>query len=348
MSLTLVGGVLFFLRAWQQPVQLAAPVLASALASDAAARPAPVMVLAVLGALGVGMYFLVIVPWRGHLACARGNAMQSQDLAQALKDFEQAVALDPSWDIYWTRLARAHQGMAARTLDAAQRKQWLLRARAGWDHLTVHTPQNGFHHDNRGVCLALLCQQGLADPDEVFAAFATGIRLDPTNPLFYADAADAALRLGRNQEAWDLASAGLQQNARYGPLHAQIGYLSLQQGKDAMAAKSLEFSLASIWDEHEDWKKAAQANLIVAYHRTGNYQKLEPLAEQFLLKNPEIVEIRVLLAQAQEQRGNVAAACGNYLWVLHQCPGHRLALEGCQRLHVQVPVVPVALEKTRP
>jgi O-antigen ligase/tetratricopeptide (TPR) repeat protein len=300
-------------------------------------------VVAIAGA-GGAMIFLVVLPWLAHVACARGDLLIANDPDLAIGDLEQAVALDPWWDIYWTTLARARHWEAAKTAGRPERHAHLRGAQAVWQYLTRHNPLNAAHHDNLGQCSALLCQEGLVQPAEVFASFEDAIRLDPSNPLYYADAADAALRLGRLEKAWDFAWSGARDHFQCGPLYGQIGYLLLEKNMVPDALSYLEESLAGFWDEHEDWKQAAEANLIAAYHRTHDFQKLEKLASRFLQSSPRTAAIRVLLADAQEKQGNLQGAFGNYCLVLEEAPGHRLAREGYERLRA-AQLMPVSRKK---
>jgi tetratricopeptide (TPR) repeat protein len=258
-----------------------------------------------VASVAIAMARLVIVPWLAHQACSRADQTLADNSATALADYEQAVRLDPHWDVYWSKLAGARQWAALRTTDRAERQALLQAAEAAWERLVQQNPLCGAHHDNRGRCLALLCQEGLCQPHAVFAAFEKALSHDPSNPLFHADAADAALRLGDRDKAWDFASAGVKDQFQCGPLYGQIGYLFLQRHVLDEAVRYLEEALAGFWDGHEDWRQAAQANLIVAYHHAHEYQKLERLASHFLEARPDMPVIRALLADAREKLGRV-------------------------------------------
>jgi O-antigen ligase/tetratricopeptide (TPR) repeat protein len=288
--------------------------------------------LMAIAAVALAMIFLVVLPWMAAVACARGDSRIANDLGLATKGFEQAIALDPRWDIYWTKLARTRHWAAATAASKTERQAFLRDAQNVWEHLIKHNGLDAAHHDNHGQCLALLAQEGLVQPDEVFASFEEALHLDPSNPLYHADAADAALRLGRLDKAWDFAWRGAREQFQCGPLYGQIGYLFLEKNMLPDAIFYLEESLAGFWDEHEDWKRAAEANLIVAYHRTGDFQKLEKLAIGFLGTNPNMTTIRALLADAQEKQGNLENAYANYCLVLQHAPADRLAREGYERL----------------
>jgi O-antigen ligase/tetratricopeptide (TPR) repeat protein len=294
--------------------------------------------LGAIAVAAVASIFLVILPWLAHITCARGDSRIAHDPGLALTDFEQAIALDPWWDIYWTKLAHARHLAAAKAASKTERQALLRDAQTVWEHLIRHNRLDAAHHDNHGQCLALLAQEGLVQPEEVFASFEEGIRLDPSNPLYYADAADASLRLGRLDKAWDFAWRGARDQFQCGPLYGQIGYLFLERNMLPDAVSYLEESLVGFWDEHENWKQAAEANLIAAYHRTHDFQKLEKLAVRFLQTSPRMAPIRALLADAQEQQGDIQNAMRNYRLVLEQAPEHRLAREAYERLRTVQPM----------
>ena len=258
----LAACVLFFLRIWAPPI----PAARTVPNAGAVVTPNRWIAVAVLGVVGAGMVFLVILPWLGHRACADSELFLASDPKRARQCLDKAVWLDPSCEIYWTKLAFVHRMLADQATNADERNARLRDARTIWDQLILRSPRNGSYHGNRGVCLALQCQQGLAPSEDVFRSFEIALRLEPANPLFHADAADAALRLGQNDLAWRYAQAGLQKNARYGPLYAQVGYLCLQRGEFAEAIKQLDKSLISYWEEHDDRKKAAEANRAVAHY----------------------------------------------------------------------------------
>lgn len=348
---TICGTTAVMLRLWpasKQPESNGTGTFADSLATLSRGR---IVEWLAVGAGAVGLVFLVVLPWYAHMLCARGNMALEHDIDRALVYFHDAVAMDPSWDIYWVHLAQAYQSRGGQAKDPAERRAYLGRARAAWELLAARCPVYGFHHDNLGICRSLQCQDGVGTPDEVFAAFDTAIRLDPTNVLIYADAADAALRLGRRDQAWDYAQTGFRSQGKdthYGPLDSQLGHVFLERGAPYLAMLHLKKALVGHWNTREEWRDTARANLVLALYRLRRFTDLMEVATEFLADHPGASAIRIMLAEAQERWGLADAAYRNYRYVLEQLPQHRLARAGCERLRGAVSHQPVSAERNLP
>ena len=300
------------------------------------------------GASGVvvaSLLFLVVLPWVANVACAKGDALMADDPIQAKEHIELALSLDPAWDLYWIKLAHVTQQAGARATHKHERTEHYQQALKIWEHLAKRNPRTGLFHNHRGVCLAHLHREGLASATEVMAPFEMALQCDPSNPIFCADAADAAIRTGRTDVAWEYANRGLACSFRYAPLFGQVGYLCLLANNPGHAAHSLDQAAASNWDGHKDWEGAARANQIVAHSLLGNHAKVESLSSALLKDHPRLLDIRAFLAEAQEKQGKLRDAFDNYCRILAITPSHRRALEGRDRLGAAEHIRPVSWKK---
>jgi tetratricopeptide (TPR) repeat protein len=249
----------------------------------------------------------------------------NQDTGEAVARYEQAVALDPDNELYWTRLASAAQLAAQRSSDADEREHFLARAKQAFEHALELVPANAYNHNNLGRLLGEFGGRDIASPDRAYHEFELALGMDPRNAYFLSDAAQTAITHGDLPKAADYAGRAEDLYPDFALARAQLGYIALMQGRGAEAVRLLRRALACDWHGDEHAQLTAVAALAAGLLMTGQYLEAWGLAQQVSERLPDWVQPRLTVAQTLEHLGRRAQAIEAYKQVLARDPGHAVA-----------------------
>jgi O-antigen ligase/tetratricopeptide (TPR) repeat protein len=289
---------------------------------------APTVRLAQVGVwAGAAVIALVAVvrPWQADHRCWQSDRFLGQDPGMALQCLEEAVALDSTKELFWTRLGCAAQAGGLATPDAAEQEQLLGRAREAFERSVALVPANSYNHANLGRLLGELARRGRAEPAQAFAELETALTLDATNVYFYADAAKVALGLGEWARARGYALRGVELYPRFAPIRALLGCVALLEQQNQEAAGLLDEALRSDWHGDDSSYTIATANLAAALVRLRRYDEALTWARVTLERDPESINGHLHLGNALEMLGRKQEAIGEYRYILARCPDHQSA-----------------------
>jgi tetratricopeptide (TPR) repeat protein len=275
-------------------------------------------------------YFLVAKPYLAACISQRGDQLCRADLVRALECHERAVRLDPGRDFLWNKLGTCALMAAESCPVASRRHDLLIRAREASKEACRLVPASSENHANRARILYVLAREGLAFGQDVLDAYDTALALDPENTLYLADAAGAAVGLGRLDRARAYASRGLRIEPDLGILHVNLAAIELARGRHAEAERSLLRSLAGRWHDPSRWDQALLL-LCLTYLDTTRGEPALRLADE-LLQRQDTLPVRCLRARALEKLGRRQEAWNEYQRIVQARPGYAAARAGLARL----------------
>jgi O-antigen ligase/tetratricopeptide (TPR) repeat protein len=275
-------------------------------------------------------YVLVARPYLAGCACHQGEQMRQGDPEGALLCHERAVGLDPGRDVLWGKLGACAAVAAEGCPDASQRRRLLLRGRAAVEQACRLVPTSSENHANRGRVLRALAREGLAQPEELLAAFDRALTLDPENTMYLADAAAAAVGLGMAARAREYIDLGLRIDPDLGMLHTDMAALELAEGHYRQAEQHLDQALAGRWHDSKQFPRA-QALLCLVYLDTERPGQAFHVADDVLARE-ESLPVRCLRARALEKLGRRREAAEEYRRIVQVRPDHALARAALARL----------------
>jgi tetratricopeptide (TPR) repeat protein len=341
LSYTVVGYGVGFVAMAGLLSRLASPRRALASAPENAAAPAapparaailrPALVMLVSLSLAAAWFFSVVQPFRASIAAAAGNTLCRDNPADALPFLEKAVALQPGNDQLWLLLAGGQQAAAHRERSPDRRLKRLHEARATLEHAQALNPRRAAHPLNLAKVRAQLAAAEQAAVEDVWAAFAQALRLDPCNPAVHMEASLAALTLNDANRARQYAEAGLQLDPRFGPLLSQLGYLALRDNKPSEALDLLLRAEEGRWIDRPDWRVASLSNLAAAQSQLGQDATAAYTLSQALTIAPQSQPLRLFRARLLERLGREAEALDEYRRILDLAPDHPLARQAIER-----------------
>jgi O-antigen ligase len=235
-------------------------------------------------------------PFWANVLCYGGEQALATEPARALELLHQAVALDPGRAAYWERLG--YGAKSAADQGQPDRQQLLRQACAALEEASRLVPVDAGIHDNLGRVRAQLVRAGLAAATEVFADFDTALELDPTNALYYVDAADAALALGNSEQAGVYARRAEALYPQFGPPLAQLGYLALAGRRPLEAVHLLDAAVAAQWPDADAACAVAWGNLAAASLQLSRWEEVVQAGREALRRAPQFTEMHNLIAQA--------------------------------------------------
>lgn len=222
----------------------------------------------------------------------RGTALlELERPAEALQQFEAAVALDPSDAEAWTNLAalRGSAGDSRGALEAAE-------------HAVAAAPDEARGHGNLALALASLGRQ-----DEALAAWRTALRLEPD---FFAARAALARGLAASEDldgALEVIRGGPAPPAPdAGPQAMLIGSLEARAGRWPAAARAFEDATRLDPANPDAWN-----NLGIALAQSGRVDDAVAILREGLQRVPGNPRLRSSLARweaAQRDQGGGAAS----------------------------------------
>lgn len=276
---------------------------------------------------------LVARPYQAGVAAGRAERLLATDPAKALEYAEEAVALDPAQEVYWTRLGGAGQAVAEAGAAPDEQRRLLLRARRAFETAAELVPANAYNHANLGAVLRALAEAGAADPGEVFRAYAAALARDPANAYFLRDAATAEIALGDPDRARRHLSEGLTLYPEYGPFHAEMGYLNAAAGRPAEALPFLRraFATPDLDGNGAAWL-AVGATLAATLEQLHRFDEALPVARAVVAREPRWTSSRLVLAEVLDRLGRRAEALAEYEEVIRGDPAATPAAVARQRL----------------
>ncbi len=301
-------------------------------------RPPPRISPAALIPAAIG----IVAAW--HLLCPlvashlSYNADLHPESDAALAAHDRAVRLAPGHAILHGRRARALLRALGREGDADRRERLLRASAVSAAKACELEPLAAHHHGDRAGVLLELARQGLAEPEEVLAAYDRAVSLDRCDWCVLTDAARAATTLGRFAAAERYVARGLAEQPQLGMLHAERGALELARGRVAEAEATLQEALAKEW--HGDFERLDRALLLLAtalLHRGDAVLAALTVTDEVLGRHADWVPAWWLHALARERLGQRAAALREYRLVLERQPSHAQARAGVERLTGQKP-----------
>lgn len=199
----------------------------------------------------------VVTPWQASCACRRGDLRLRQDLASARKEYQRAVALEPSSDYYWSRLGAAEHASAKAGPNVEVQVASLRQAQQSFMTASRIVPINSYYHLGLGRILTELARRRAATPDEAFAEYDSALSLDANNAYYYADASNAALSLQDAARAIVYAQRGLKLYPNFGLLRAHLGYAAMMEQRWSDAVAILAKAASDEWHGEEIYRQFA-------------------------------------------------------------------------------------------
>lgn len=162
---------------------------------------------AICGPAAVAVFAIctLVFPLAANISAKNGAERIARDPLQAIRDYQRAIALDPSQESYVILLGRA-AGMIAHsnTQQESVRKIYHRIAIRAYERAVEMVPERGDNHAGLAANLAdLLTDDRTSERNikRVLEEFNTAIDLEPNNPIYLAEAAKALVSLGQNQHA---------------------------------------------------------------------------------------------------------------------------------------------------
>lgn len=256
-----------------------------------------------LGGWGLALVLVyqgVVVPLSATRACATGERLLTEAPDQALASFERAVELCPDEAVYWSRLGAAEEAVARRAPSPEWQRRPLLRARQAFDAAVRLEPKNSCNRINLGRVLATLALRRVADPAAAFAEFDAALAFDANNALCYAEASQAAFRLGDLRRAREYASRGRALYPDYGPLGAGLCLVAAVEGRYGECLTLFDEALAANWRGQEDCRRSLAATLPLALSHAGQTRDAGEAARLVLREWPGDAAARGLISSLRQ------------------------------------------------
>jgi O-antigen ligase/tetratricopeptide (TPR) repeat protein len=252
--------------------------------------------------------------------------------AASLAGHGRAVRLAPGHAIFHARRSHALLRAASLQPDAARRERLLRDSLACIETACLLQPLLAGHQADRAGVLLELARQGLAEKEDVLAAYDRALELDRCDWRVWADAARAATTLGRLDAAERYLEASLPRQPRLGMLHAERGALALARGRLAEAERILWQARSKEW--HGDFERFDRALLLFALTllQRGKAAVALETADEVLGRHGDWAPAWWLHAVAREKLGQRAAALREFRHVLRCQPDHAQARAGVERL----------------
>jgi tetratricopeptide (TPR) repeat protein len=291
-----------------------------------------VAVAAVWAGAAVAVAYGIVVPVEANVLCCAGERLLSDRPRDAVLAVYDAVQLDPTKELHWTKLAAVAEATAGKSVLRDERRELFRMARTALERAACLSPRNAYHHANLGKVLGRMAREGFASVGEAYAAFDRALELDGRNVNFLADAAFAALGVEDLTRARQYASRGTELFPSYAPTRAYLGYLALREGRHVEATTLLCVANVGEWHDRAAERPLALANLGTAYLRLRLYEHAADACRQALALAPRLAEARCNLGVALEHLGLAEQAAEAYAQTLQCAPGHAKAREGLERL----------------
>lgn len=96
-----------------------------------------------------------------------------------------------------------------------------------------------------------LTRERLADPAQAFNEYDQALFYDGNNPLYYADAANAALVLEKMGQAKDYAERGIRLYPNFAVIRAHLGYIAFVENRYQDAVGFFSKALETDWYEDD-------------------------------------------------------------------------------------------------
>lgn len=202
----------------------------------------------------------VLRPAYANILGHSGELLLPFDSRLAQEQFAQAAALDPRDDLHWGRLAAAAQ-RRAKNAGAGEKVRLLQQSRQAYEQAIALVPVNAFCHVGLGRVLMELAREHVAEAAQAFQEYELGLRLEVSNPYYFADAANAALVLNDLGRARDFARRGLELFPTFGPFEAHLGYAAMVNRHYDEAAGLLRQAVAAEWYGDEAGRQLAAGKL---------------------------------------------------------------------------------------
>jgi O-antigen ligase len=294
------------------------------------------------------LWWGIAVPFQANAACRDGRTLVGAGRpAQAVASLEEAVALDPTKELYWVQLGTAYYTAAFYESDPQRKRTMLERARDAHARSVALVPVNAYDHANLARALSELARLNPpgATRAEVFRAFDDGLAIDPNNAYFLGDAGKAALALGAPERARDYAMRNRERYPYYGPSRAQLGVLAMRAKRwdvaeeefaaavrgrwfgDEAAVATAAINLATTRITRKDFEGAVAASKIATERYPGN-----PTAWLKRARAHELLMQELDGAEAAAQR---SAAVEAFERALGLSPGNAVAKRGLERLRAR-------------
>jgi O-antigen ligase/tetratricopeptide (TPR) repeat protein len=304
-----------------------------ALRAPRSALPGHRLIAALVGASSLVIAFLYVLgPYRADMACCRGEQLLSEDADRAMRDYERAVALAPSYEIYWVKLAAGAQSAAHQQKGTVPLRRRLLQARQALERAVQLVPANPANHANFGRVLAELARQGWADPNEAFGELERAIAADPNNASFLATAGHTALTFGQPERARQYFARGLKIDPDNGSLSSGLGGVALAERHLPEALAHLLESLGHDWHGDDDARLHGLVLLGAVHLQLNQPEQAQRATQRVLQQRPHWPEPRFLLARSFEVQGMREAAVVEYRKVQAEFPGHVPSRDALARL----------------
>jgi O-antigen ligase len=333
--LTLIAVAARLGQAIETPAAEKQPGWLSILAALAGLRKSPRALLLLL-LLWVGTAFLIerqlVRPLLANMLCHTTDAVLATRPDLAWFHYQQVVKLDPSQDSYWMRLGVSAQ-LSAAALSGEQQFDRLKSARNSMTEAVRLVPINSYHRHHLGLVLIDLTKQGRLDAAHGFAELDRAQTLDPGNPRFPGDAANAALEIGDLARVKMYANRALDLPAPPPRCLAQRGYIALREKQYPEAIRLLTAAVQTRWPEPRKGEyTVACLNLASAHLHLQQFEQSRSAAQQALHHAPNLAEARFLLGRSLEGQGRNPEAEQSFREALLFYPRHLGARQGLLRL----------------
>lgn len=306
--------------------------------SDPGTNPLPGLAPVAWRALVMpGIVGLLLAGWIGCPLAASVLARSGNDLlasrpAEALERHRWAVRLAPGNELFHLEQSRAYHFVATRQHDATARRRLLEQARDAIESACRLVPLRASNQGNRARMLTELARIGLGTADEVLAAYDLALRLDPCDSLCLADAARAAISLGRHERAREYLAHVRRIDPTLGDGHAELGTLAMLSGQMAEAEQHLHRALESHWHGNEERADRARGLYAAVCVERGKYGLAKGWSENVLARRSDWLSVRWIHALALEGLGLRRKAIAEFRNILERQPDHVQARARLERL----------------
>jgi hypothetical protein len=224
----------------------------------------------ILGGAGLLLALaLVWYPLRAELACRRGDRLLPTDVPAALQACEEATAFMPGEAFYFAKLGAAARQGVGQVPERTRRRPLAECGRAAYARAAELVPANASYHLGLGRMNMELARLGLATPKQALDEYNVALTLDANNPLYYADAANAALVMEQLPAAHTYTRAGLDRCDTLGQLWAQYGYIAMLERHPEEAVQRLLRAMEGDWFGDVPAYTFAQSMLAKARQQAG-------------------------------------------------------------------------------
>jgi tetratricopeptide (TPR) repeat protein len=278
------------------------------------------------------LWLEVVRPLAASYACRQGDLLLAGNARQALRHYEQAIALQPSDDRYWVQMAAALGQLASQMAVPAEQARLLAQAQEALRQATSLVPADAYHQANLARVQTEQARYHYGPAETALAEWECALSMDPLNAWFLAEAAHTAVILGDDQRLHAWADRALELYPNFAPPLAHLGTGVLRAGRFAEAADRLNRALHLDWHEDFEGSDHARATLAAAYLGLHDFAQARQHAGEVVRRHPEWPVAHFLLGQALEGQRLFADGAAQYRQALKLNPNYVPAKAALQQL----------------